>query len=653
VRSRDQQPDPEENTGERGAGRGPAAPAETAPPDAGTWPRRPSQNFDDDEPTAALHADVVERVRAAASEDTPAFATEIPVVQLGLRPSRTSVAAPHAEPPAGPIIEEAVPPPAVPPPAASTAAAHPPAETAAPLPPPPAPAPSFGDVDEEITGERPAAPLAAAAPAPEPAAAVFDERPTPVRVSRFSPADPAGVRPIAELVLDYLAFEKAVPRALALGRRASLVDLMAAPAAATPAATPAAAAIPDEEIIAGRYRIEDQLGEGGMGKVFRVRHLQLDKAFALKLIHVNANSSPRARELFYREAKLASSLAHPNIVTIVDFGEDPRRGAFMVMELVEGEPLSVHLHRLGRLAAKPAIDVILQIAEALHYIHGRQIVHCDIKPENIFLCRLPSTERRKFQVKLLDFGLARTGAVAVRTTQNIEGTPAYLAPERIRSQAPQASMDIYSLGVVSYELLTGRLPFDGSMYEIMSAHINKPPPPLSTHVPDGVDESLEGLIMRALAKEPKDRQKDMAAFLYELRTVMDMLGMGRRRANPIVVRESTHDRRERGVLVGYDATPLPMAGVDVDGTIVVANRAFALFAGDGAVEGKSLYDTKLQTVCPDLRECVRRVHTDGAAQSLVLALRAPDGTEHRLMLWLVPGTEDGGRVHLTVHGLQA
>jgi PAS domain-containing protein len=619
VRSSDQPPecDPEPGGGSRDG----AAAAEERP-------RRPSQAFDDEEPTASLSADLSEPARPVAdSADPPAFATDIPVVSLGLRPSGSSpVAAP--------------PPPASSPSAGRRAAAAPSAPGA------PA-APPGASFDDEVTGERPSSSRAV------PAAAAFDERPTPpvVRPSRFAEVDGVAARPIAELVLDYLAFEKAVPRALPQAHRASLVDLFGAPRAA-----PALPPEPAEDIIAGRYRIEEQLGEGGMGKVFRVRHLQLDKPFALKLIHVNANSSPRARELFYREARLASSLAHPNIVTVVDFGEDPRRGAFMVMELVEGEPLSVHLHRLGRVAVKPAIDIILQIAEALHYIHGRQIVHCDIKPENIFLCRLPSTERRKYQVKLLDFGLARTGAASVRTTQNIEGTPAYLAPERIRSQAPVASMDIYSLGVLSYELLAGKLPFDGTMYEIMSAHINQAPPPLRTHVPEGIDESLEALIMRALAKDPKDRQKDMAAFLYELRTVMDMLGMGRRRANPIVVRETTRDRRERGVAVGYDATPLPMAGVDVDGAIVVANRAFALFCGLGSdlpVEGKSLYDTKLQAICPGLRESVRRVHADGASQSLVLTLRAPDGAEHRLLLWLVPGTEDGGRVHLTLHALEA
>jgi PAS domain-containing protein len=466
--------------------------------------------------------------------------------------------------------------------------------------------------------------------------------------------EPSALRPVAELVMDYLALEKAEPRPLPPARRASLVDLL------SPASGTSHLVIPTEaeaDIIAGRYRIEEQLGAGGMGRVFRVRHLQLDKPFALKLIHTDAHASPRARELFYREARLASSLSHPNIVSIIDFGEDPRRGTFMVMELLEGELLSVHLHRVGHLSVKVACDIMLQIAEALHYIHGRQVVHCDIKPENILLCRLPSTERRRHIVKLLDFGLARSGAPSVRTTHSIEGTPAYLAPERIRSQAPQPSMDIYSLGVLGYELLTGKLPFDGDMFEMMTAHCSKPPPPLSTHIPDGVDERLEALVMRALGKDPKERQKDMAAFIYELRTVMDMLGMGSRRrvTRPVVMDASHKLRRERGVAIGYDVTPVPLAGVDADGRIVVANRAFVLFCGSGSaqqLEHTSIYDTNLQMICPDLREFIRRVQSDGSPQSLVLALRGADGSEHRLAVWLVPGTEDAGRVHITLHALE-
>lgn len=143
------------------------------------------------------------------------------------------------------------------------------------------------------------------------------------------------------------------------------------------------------DVVAGRYRLEEPIGVGGMGRVYRARHLQLDKVFALKLMKTDFAGDSAAREQFYREARVASSLSHPNIVSIVDFGEDPALGAFMVMELLEGEPVTVRLHTEGRFPLRLACEVILQIAEALQYIHNRQIVHCDIKADNILILPLP------------------------------------------------------------------------------------------------------------------------------------------------------------------------------------------------------------------------------------------------------------------------
>src|SRR5690606_32835664 len=187
----------------------------------------------------------------------------------------------------------------------------------------------------------------------------------------------------------------------------------------------------EQSVIADRYVIEEPIGEGGMGRVFRVRHRRLGKSFALKLMQTGFAGDTRARDLFYREAKLASSLAHPNIVSIIGFGEDGERGAFMVMELLEGTSLSSFLHREGGFSMRAACDIILQVAEALAYIHKRQIVHCDIKPDNILLLKQPPGERRKHLVKLLDFGLARARSASPRRTSTIDGTPEYMAPERI------------------------------------------------------------------------------------------------------------------------------------------------------------------------------------------------------------------------------
>jgi hypothetical protein len=405
-------------------------------------------------------------------------------------------------------------------------------------------------------------------------------------------------------------------------------------------------------VIAGRYQVEAPIGEGGMGRVYRVRHLQLGKPFALKLIATAFSSDSRARDLFYSEARLASSLAHPNVVSVIDFGEDPELGAFMVMELLEGETLSNRL-RESRVGMRVACDLILQVAEALQYIHKRQIVHCDIKPDNILLMESAAGERRRNHIKLLDFGLAR-GAIGPRTSsQGVDGTPEYLAPERIVGGSPHPSMDIYGIGVLAYEIFTGSLPFTGQIMEVLNHHLQTPPPPFATRSREPIDERAEALVMKAMSKDPSKRQKDMAAFVYELRTLMDMLGFGRRRAPKEVQRVggAQRERRTRAAAASYDLSPLPMAGLNVDGLVVVANRAFAQFvSGDPAtqVEGVSVDSTGLLEIHPGLSADLRHVHVSGQALHRALDLTMVDDRPIRLMLWLVPGNADAGEIQLTV-----
>jgi PAS domain-containing protein len=454
---------------------------------------------------------------------------------------------------------------------------------------------------------------------------------------------------------------------------ATAVDIAAAVAAATEAAAAAADSASDPAyaefaivqltaegpqdgegwIIADRYRVEAPIGEGGMGRVYKVRHTQLGKPFALKLMQTAFSGDSRARDHFYREARLASSLAHPNVVSIIDFGEDPRLGAFMVMELLEGETLSSRL-REGRFGMRGACDIILQIAEALDYIHKRQIVHCDIKPDNILLISTAPGERRRHHVKLLDFGLARLGSITPRTSQIIDGTPEYLAPERIQGISPTPSMDIYGLGVLAYEIFTGGLPFTGQLIDVLQHHVATPPPPFAERVREPIDERAEALVMKALSKNPADRQKDMAAFIYELRTLMDMLGFRRRRAVVAAAKADRADhRRERHsrAAVAYDLSPLPMAGLNVDGQIVVANRAFAQFvSGDpkASVEGSNIQETRLLEVHPGLSADLRHIHVSAESMQRVLDLTLQDDQPIRLMLLMVPGNPDGGEIQLVV-----
>ncbi len=419
----------------------------------------------------------------------------------------------------------------------------------------------------------------------------------------------------------------------------------------------------DETIVAGRYQIEEPIGEGGMGRVFRVRHRRLEKSFALKLMRTAFSGDTRARALFYREARLASSLSHPNIVSIIDFGEDARLGAFMVMELLDGDPLSVKLRGEGRFPLTQTCEILLQCAEALLYIHKRNIVHCDIKPDNILLCAVPGTDRRKLQVKLLDFGLARIGVHSGKMSAMIDGTPEYMAPERIRGHSPVSSMDIYGLGVLAYEMVTGKLPFKGSVAQVMDAHVRLQPPPITHVLKEGLDERAEALIMRALNKDPNARQKDMAAFIYELRTLMDMLGIGRRRGGGAARAASAPvpqgappviDRRGVGAAAGFDLSPLPMAAFDVDSTVVAANRAFAQFLtgdSDSKVEGTEEAAARLCDIHPGFPADLRAVHAQGIPMQRVLRLRSQEGDAVNLMLWIVPGSTDAGEIHITIHSL--
>ena len=396
-------------------------------------------------------------------------------------------------------------------------------------------------------------------------------------------------------------------------------------------------------LVGGRYRIVERIGAGGMGKVFKVIHGRLGKTFALKIIRDKLAGDNKARDLFYREARLASSLSHPNIASVVDFGEDERLGAFMVMEFLQGEPLAKLLHREKQLSIRPAFEIIQQVAEALHYIHGKGIVHCDIKTENILQTEVPAAKRRKLQVKLLDFGLARSTA-ADRSTNSLAGTPHYVAPERIRGEDASPASDIYGLGILFYELLTGKVPWDGTMEQILQGHLNQIPTPPSELIEDGLDPAVEKLILRALAKTPDQRHKDIAAFLYELRTVMDMLGYGRRkRGGRRVVIERSSSQRDETSRALFDACRVPMALINRAGVIQVANPAFAQFVMGVAVdvEGLTVRSTPLARVWATFELDLARACEGKSLRRTIEVDVAEPRDVRRLLLWLDPGLKEG------------
>ncbi|MCG8417191.1 MAG: protein kinase [Proteobacteria bacterium] len=400
-------------------------------------------------------------------------------------------------------------------------------------------------------------------------------------------------------------------------------------------------------VVGGRYRIIERVGVGGMGKVFKVTHTRLGKTFALKIISGGLAREKKARELFYREARLASSLSHPNVTSVVDFGEDDAVGNFMVMEFVRGELLADRLERESRIQVRQASEIIKQVAAALDYIHNKGIVHCDIKTENIMLTEVEggAHKRNKLQVKLLDFGLARSTS-GLHNTGSLSGTPHYVAPERLRGEQVAPSNDIYGLGILFYELITGTVPWDGTVDEILNGHLDRDPTPPSQLV-DGLEPAVEALVLRTLAKDPARRHRNIAAFLFELQTVIDTLGYGRRkRGGRRVAAEAktrwTTSERDKTARSLFDASRIPMALISRDGVIVVANPAFARFIMGVAVDVEGL---QVQTTT--LVEAWNSFETDliqacrGKSVRRTIKVETEASKDRWLVMWLDPGlTED-------------
>jgi serine/threonine-protein kinase len=400
-------------------------------------------------------------------------------------------------------------------------------------------------------------------------------------------------------------------------------------------------------IIGGRYEVEHQLGEGGQGRVYRVRHLELGKPFALKIISPAFADDESARLRFNNEAKLASEIPHPNIVSVVDYGEDPDLGVFMVMELVNGDTLLAP--GLLPMTIRGAIDVLRQVADALEHIHKRGIIHGDIKAENVVLTEEPQHEsrhatRRRRVARLLDFGLAsRHGQHDGE--EGVNGTPPYLAPERVKGSPPSVASDIYALGVLGYLLLTATLPFDGELMAVLNAHLYETPPPMSARRQVELDAALEGLVARAMAKEPSARHASAAAFLYELNTVADMLGLSRRRSRSSASLLSENPRLT-AVAGAFDASRMPQALLSCEGDIVACNPAFQKFVKDDCDE-LAIDETLLARFVPQLKEAIGSV----GRTPLELRCDVSRGAGRamlRLTLWLVPVQIVGQEIHLLV-----
>jgi serine/threonine-protein kinase len=257
--------------------------------------------------------------------------------------------------------------------------------------------------------------------------------------------------------------------------------------------------------IAGRYVIEEVIGEGGMATVYRARHKLVDRPCAVKIMNPGLSRDPVVRERFRREAKAAQKLAHPNIIEIFDQGDTDDGTSYIVMEILEGEALSQTLAK-GPLPVERALPIMIQIARALARAHDFEVIHRDLKPDNIFLC---TRSDGSDLVKLLDFGIARSMHDVRLTGQGeVFGTPHYMAPERITSIDAGASSDLYAIGIIFFEMVTGQLPFEANdIPTFFLKHLKEPPPPVRKFAP-ATPPALEELIHSLMAKDPKERPVD-------------------------------------------------------------------------------------------------------------------------------------------------
>jgi serine/threonine-protein kinase len=254
--------------------------------------------------------------------------------------------------------------------------------------------------------------------------------------------------------------------------------------------------------LADRYALEERVAVGGMGEVWRARDVVLDRRVAVKVLKAEYAADPRFLDRFRAEAKHAAGLSHPGIASVFDYGEVGDM-AFLVMEYVDGEALSGLLARLGPLPVDRALDIVGQAGLALQAAHDAGVVHRDVKPGNLLV-------RPDGVVKVTDFGIARVvDAAPITQTGMVVGTAAYLSPEQAAGRSITPASDVYSLGVVSYECLTGERPFAGdSAVAIAMAHVSAPPPPLPKDTPPIVAD----LVNRALEKEPDRRPASAGDF---------------------------------------------------------------------------------------------------------------------------------------------
>jgi len=341
--------------------------------------------------------------------------------------------------------------------------------------------------------------------------------------------------------------------------------------------------------IAGRYRLRSKLGEGAMGAVYEAEQLSLKRAVAVKVLKPGLASSELLLRRFNAEAEAVAKLKHPNTVTIHDFGQDTDGSLFIAMELIEGRSLRAVIQNAAPFSIQRALAIASQIAASLADAHAQEIVHRDLKPDNVML---QERGRTRDIVRVLDFGIAKLrdeeGAPNTQLTQDgdMVGTPQYMAPEQIRAEAIDGRTDIYALGCILYEMVTGTLPHEATtVMALVSKHLLDKPIPPSQRRPDlDVPPAIDELILGAMAKDPAARPATMELFGAQIASVLETLRPDSMLQGAVGDRPTIQQPAVPAVTSPATAKPSRTALLVVVGLLVVAGGGVGVWA---AMRGSS------------------------------------------------------------------
>jgi serine/threonine protein kinase len=398
----------------------------------------------------------------------------------------------------------------------------------------------------------------------------------------------------------------------------------------------------------GDYAVEEKIGAGGMGIVYRASHKKTGKRVAIKVLSGAHSHDASAVRRFVLEIRTLNEIHHPNLVNIFSFGQLTDGRYYYVMEYLEGCSLGALIRGRGRLRAQDALPVFLDICKALEATHAKGIVHRDLKPDNVFLVAPTSGSRagsRARIAKLLDFGLAklveeeRHSSPQLTAAGMAVGTPQYMAPEQCKAHRVDARTDLYALGVMLYEAVTGRLPFDGrTTLEIWEAHVRRLPQSPAELAPDNVSTDLESIIMTLLAKSPEERFSSAAAVAGALASQLE----GPERVSLDVVGAITTGASASDVARAIPSSInsmqlIPLGGVQEGGDPGSARKRSA-----GAQDLRDMLDADLEIAEPALE-------TDNPAQAsaLDIDLAVPEIQVQEVPAWARRG---GASARLTKVG---